>query len=62
VALPSPKRLARLLVPAAARLPAVDAATVLRMEQDGEAAMVTASARPVSPSWCATAAPIARTG
>jgi transposase len=45
VALPSPKRLAWLLVQPAARLPAVDAATVMRMEQDGEAAMVAALAR-----------------
>ena len=44
-ALPSPKRLAWLLVQPAARRPAVDAATVMRVEQDGEAAMVAALAR-----------------
>jgi transposase len=45
VALPSPKRLAWLLVQPAARLPAVDASTVTRVAQDGEAAIVAALAR-----------------
>ena len=45
MALPSPKRLAWLLVQPAARLPAVDAATVTRVAQDGEAAIVAALAR-----------------
>jgi hypothetical protein len=44
-ALPSPKRLAWLLVQPTARLPAVAAATVTRVAQDGEAAMVAALAR-----------------
>ncbi len=44
-ALPSPRRLAWLLVRPAARLPAVDAATVTRVARDGEAAIVAALAR-----------------
>src|SRR3954453_4828312 len=44
-ALPSPRELAWLLVRPAARLSAADAATVARVMQDGEAAIVAASAR-----------------
>jgi transposase len=44
-ALPSPRRLAWLLVRPAARLSAADAATVARVEQDREAAAVAALAR-----------------